>query len=73
MIDMSREDVKKMLGEDATDEQVTAVLNSLHQEKSRADSLEKQLNAQKLVNQENETRYKEMETKLDAIEKEKTK
>lgn len=68
---MSREDIKKMLGENATDEQISAVLNSLHQEKSRADNLEKQLKAQNLINQENEAKYKEMETKLDAIEKEK--
>lgn len=68
---MSREDVKKMLGENATDEQVTAVLNSLHQEKSRADNLEKQLNAQSMVNQEVESKYKELATKLDEIEKEK--
>lgn len=68
---MSREEVKKMLGENATDEQVSAVLNSLHQEKSRADNLEKQLNAQNLINQENESKYKELENKLDAIEKEK--
>lgn len=68
---MSREEVKKMLGENATDEQVSAVLNSLHQEKSRADNLEKQLNAQNLINQENESKYKELESKLDAIEKEK--
>ena len=68
---MSREEVKKMLGENATDEQVTAILNSIHQEKSRADSLEQKLNAQNLVNQETEAKYKELETKLNELEKEK--
>lgn len=68
---MSREEAKKMLGENATDEQVTAVLNAIHQEKSRADNYEKQLNAQTIVNQENESKYKELETKLNELEKEK--
>ena len=68
---MSREEVKKMLGENATDEQVTTILNAIHQEKSRADSYEKQLNAQNLINQENENKYKELEEKLGEIEKEK--
>ena len=68
---MSREDVKKMLGENATDEQVSAVLNSLHQEKARADDLEKKLNAQSMVNKEVETKYQEIATKLDELEKEK--
>lgn len=68
---MSREEVKKMLGENATDEQVTTILNAIHQEKSRADSYEKQLNAQNLINQENENKYKELEAKLGEIEKEK--
>lgn len=68
---MSREEVKKMLGENATDEQVTVVLNSIHQEKSRADDLQKQLNAQNMVNQEVESKYKELENKLGELEKEK--
>ncbi len=68
---MSREEVKKMLGENATDEQVTAILNSIHQEKSRADDLEKKLNAQSLANQQTESKYKELENKLSEIEKEK--
>ena len=68
---MSREEVKKMLGENATDEQVTTILNAIQQEKSRADSYEKQLNAQNLINQENENKYKELEAKLGEIEKEK--
>lgn len=68
---MSREDVKKMLGENATDEQITAVLNSLHQEKSRADSLEQKLNAQNLANQEIENKNKELENRLGELEKEK--
>lgn len=68
---MSREEAKKLLGENATDEQITVFLNTVHQEKSRADNLEKQLNAQNLINQENETKYKELETKLGELEKEK--
>ena len=68
---MSREEVKKMLGENATDEQVTAVLNMVHQEKARADSLEQKLNAQSMVNKETESKYQEIASKLDELEKEK--
>lgn len=68
---MSREEVKKMLGENVTDEQVTNILNAIHQEKSRADNAEQKLNAQNLINQENEEKYKALESKLDELEKEK--
>ena len=68
---MSREDVKKMLGENATDEQVTVILNAIHQEKSRADNLEQKLNAQNLANQETENKFKELVSKVDELEKEK--
>ena len=68
---MSREEVKKMLGENATDEQVTVILNAIHQEKSKADNLEQKLNAQNLVNQETENKYKALEQKLSELEKEK--
>lgn len=61
---LSREEVRKMLGENATDEQVTAVLNSLHAEKAKSDALNKQL-------EDNELKNKELENRLMAIEKEK--
>lgn len=68
---MSREDVKKMLGENATDEQVTAVLNSLHAEKAKADALNEQLNSLNNANKESEKKNKELEDRLNAIEMEK--
>lgn len=68
---MSREDIKKMLGENATDEQITAVLNTIHSEKAKADKLEAQLNAKSVADEENAKTMKELQEKLNKFEKEK--
>lgn len=68
---MSREDIKKMLGENATDEQITAVLNTIHSEKAKADKLEAQLNAKSVADEENAKTMKELQDKLNKFEKEK--
>ena len=68
---MSREDIKKMLGENATDEQITAILNMVHSEKAKADKLEAQLNAKNVAENESAKTMKELQDKLDKFEKEK--
>lgn len=68
---MSREDAKKILGEGATEEQITNFLNNYHiNESSKIKDLEKQLSD--LRNENNKySDYDEMKTKLDSIEREK--
>lgn len=66
---MSREDIRKMLGENATDEQITAVLNTIHSEKAKADKLEAELQANKTASQEDAKTLKELQSKLDEFEK----
>lgn len=68
---MSREDIKKMLGENATDEQITAVLNTIHSEKAKADKLEAQLNAKSVADEENAKIMKGLQEELNKFKQEK--
>lgn len=68
---MSREDIKKMLGENATDEQITAILNMVHNEKAKTDKLEAQLSAKSAVDDENAKIIKGLQEELDKFKKEK--
>ena len=64
---MTRDDIKKILGEGATEEQISNVLNALH---NQTNALNKQINEFKA----NETKYADydkLKSQLDAIEREK--
>ncbi len=66
---MTREDARKILGEDATEEQITNLLNNYHiQESSKVKELEKQINS---LNEQNSkySDYDEIKSKLDEINK----
>ena len=66
---MTREDARKILGEGATEEQITNLLNNYHvQENSKIKELENQINS---LNEQNNKRsdYDEIKAKLDEINK----
>ena len=66
---MTREDARKILGEGATEEQITNLLNNYHvQESSKIKELENQINS---LNEQNNKRsdYDEIKAKLDEINK----
>ena len=66
---MNRDDARKILGEDATEEQITNLLNNYHiQESSKVKELEKQINS---LNEQNSkySDYDEIKSKLDEINK----
>lgn len=66
---MTRDEARKILGEDATEEQITNLLNNYHiQESSKVKELEKQINS---LNEQNSkySDYDEIKSKLDEINK----
>lgn len=66
---MTREEARKILGEDATEEQITNLLNNYHiQESSKVKELEKQISS---LNEQNSkySDYDEIKSKLDEINK----
>lgn len=60
---MTRDDIKKILGEGATEEQITNTLNALH---NQTNALNKQINELK-ANETKYSDYDEIKSKLDAI------
>lgn len=66
---MTRDEARKILGEDATEEQITNLLNNYHiQESSKVKELENQLNGLKEQNSKYSD-YDEIKSKLDEINK----
>lgn len=64
---MTREDARKILGEDATEEQITNMLNNFHiQESAKVKELEKQLNGLKEENSKHSD-YDDIKKQLDEI------
>ena len=66
---MTRDEARKILGEDATEEQITNLLNNYHiQESSKVKELEKQINS---LNEQSKkySDYDEIKSKLDEINK----
>ena len=64
---MTREDCRKILGEDATEEQITNMLNNYHiQESAKVKELEKQLNGLKEENSKHSD-YDDIKKQLDEI------
>lgn len=64
---MTREDIKKILGEGATEEQISNTLNALH---NQTNALNKQISELK-ANESKYSDYNELKSQLDAINKEK--
>lgn len=64
---MTREDIKKILGEGATEEQISNTLNALH---NQTNALNKQISELK-ANESKYSDYDEIKSQLDAINKEK--
>lgn len=68
---MSREDAKKILGEDATEQQITNFLNVIHLNNSKMEELRAENEANKIAREEASRKAKEYEEQLATIEKEK--
>lgn len=68
---MSREDAKKILGEDATEQQITNFLNVIHLNNSKMEELRVENEANKIAREEASRKAKEYEEQLAIIEKEK--
>ena len=64
---MTREDIKKILGEGATEEQISNTLNALH---NQTNALNKQISELK-ANESRYSDYEQIKSQLDAINKEK--
>lgn len=64
---MTREDIKKILGEGATEEQISNTLNALH---NQTNALNKQISELK-ANESKYSDYDSLKSQLDAINKEK--
>lgn len=64
---MTREDIKKILGEGATEEQISNTLNALH---NQTNALNKQISELK-ANESKYSDYEQIKSQLDAINKEK--
>lgn len=64
---MTREDIKKILGEGATEEQISNTLNALH---NQTNALNKQISDLK-ANESKYSDYEQIKSQLDAINKEK--
>ena len=60
---MTREDIKKILGEGATEEQISNVLNALH---NQTNALNKQVSELR-ANESKYSDYDELKSQLDAI------
>lgn len=68
---MSREEAKKILGEDATEQQITNFLNVIHLNNSKMEELRVENEANKIAREEASRKAKEYEEQLATIEKEK--
>ena len=68
---MSREEAKKILGEDATEQQITNFLNVIHLNNSKMEELRVENEANKIAREEANRKAKEYEEQLATIEKEK--
>ena len=68
---MSREEAKKILGEDATEQQITNFLNVIHLNNSKLEELRVENEANKIAREEASRKAKEYEEQLATIEKEK--